>query len=161
VTLRGTLLLAGVLAGLAGYLRFTAPAPPQPESPALLPALERTTEVQIARGDTETRLVRGDGAWRAANADDLLDALESLRVLASIAHEPSDPTAYGFTPDAVRLRFLADGVPLAAIEVGASNPASTGVYVRRSGEPSVLLVGALLRWELEKLRRVFPATVPP
>ena len=37
----------------------------------------------------------------------------------------------------------------------------TGVYVRRVGQRPVLLVGALLRWELEKIRRVASETATP
>jgi hypothetical protein len=56
---------------------------------------------------------------------------------------------------------LDDTETLLALEVGATNPARTGVYVRRIGEPAVLLVGALLRWEIEKLRRVVSTTSLP
>jgi hypothetical protein len=56
---------------------------------------------------------------------------------------------------------MADGRELVAIEVGAMNPAETGVYVRRSGQRPILLIGALLRWELEKVRRVVSETAAP
>jgi hypothetical protein len=47
------------------------------------------------------------------------------------------------------------------LEVGAMNPSETAVYVRRMGHSPVLLVGALLHWELQKLRRVVSTTSPP
>ncbi len=34
------------------------------------------------------------------------------------------------------------------------------VYARRTGEPAVLLVGAVLGWELDKLRRAAPGGDP-
>lgn len=162
MTVRGTLVLGAVLAALIAYLSLTAPTPGAPdEAPPLFPPLEQATRIEIARGETTARLVRGEPAWRDAGADDVLAALRSILVLTVIDETPAEPSSYGFGPDAVRLRIGADDTPLAAIDVGATNPSQTGVYVRRVGEPSVLLVGALLRWELEKLRRVFPATVPP
>jgi hypothetical protein len=161
MTVRGTLALAVILVVLIAYLRLTAPAPGEPAAAALLPGLERASVIEVVRGGTVTRLVRGDQAWSEARAEDFLDALRSIPVLTVIDDSPGDPAAYGFGPDALRLRVAAGGTPLGAIDVGAVNPAQTGVYVRRVGEPSVLLVGALLRWELEKIRRVFPATVPP
>ncbi len=74
---------------------------------------------------------------------------------------PSDPAAYGLGPDAMRLRVTGDAGTIADLDVGAMNPAGTGVYVRRHGEPAVLLAGALLRWEIEKIRRVASATASP
>jgi hypothetical protein len=91
----------------------------------------------------------------------LVDALASLEVLDVLEAEPSDPATYGFGADALRLRVLSDHAELLALEIGATNPAETAVYVRRIGNAPVLLVGALLRWELEKLRRVASTTSPP
>jgi hypothetical protein len=71
--------------------------------------------------------------------------------------EPVDEAGYGLGASAQRLLVTgADGRPLLALEVGERNPAWTGLYVRRKGEREVVMVGALLRWELEKLRDAAP-----
>ena len=165
MTVRGTVGLAAVFALLAGYLLATrqGPEPAPSHAPHLTLALGPATAVEIAGGDWGTvRLVReADGHWSEPLVPDFLDALASLEVLAVVEEVPADPATYGLGPDAPRLRFLSGPAEIAGIEIGAMNPAETGVYVRRVGERRVLLVGALLRWELEKLRRVVSKTATP
>jgi uncharacterized protein DUF4340 len=163
MTIKGTVALAITLAVLVGYLAFTRPAPEPSDDLAnrLMPPLTGATSVEMTEGGRTGSVVRRDGAWERSGIDDLLDAVGSLQVLGVIELAPSDPTAYGFGPDATRLRVANDTGTIADVEVGAMNPAGTGVYVRRYGEPPVLLVGALLRWELEKVRRVAFATGAP
>jgi hypothetical protein len=163
MTVRGTIALGVVFLALCAYLLLTRPAatPPLPGASQLTPSLAAASAVEIGRGAGTNRIVRHDGAWSEPGIGDLLDGLASLPVLGVIDPAPSDPALYGFGPDALRLRVLSDDGELAAIEVGALNPAGTGVYVRRLGQAPVLLVGALLHWELEKLRRVASTTSSP
>jgi len=164
MTVRGTVALGAVFALLAGYLVLTtpsAPTPPLEREAALAPALGAASSVEIDWGSSATRVARHQGHWAEPGVDDLLDALASLPVLGVIDPTPSDPALYGFGPDALRLRVRSDDAELAALEVGALNPAATGVYVRRIGQAPVLLVGALLHWELEKIRRVVSTTTSP
>jgi len=162
MTIRGTVGLAVALGLLVTYLSLTAPpvGPVVDPSTLLTPPLGDATSLEITRGGRATAIVRRDGRWSEPGVTDLLDALASLRVLAVI-DAGTDPDSYGLAGDALRLRVTADSRELVAIEVGAMNPAETGVYVRRVGQRSVLLVGALLRWELEKLRRVVSETATP
>ena len=161
MTVRGTVGLAVVLGLLLAYLVVTPPpAGPKTDDTALTPLLDAATRIEIVEAGRTTELVRHDGQWNTPGVPDLLDALESLRVLAVI--DPgTEVDLYGFGADALRLRITADGRELVAIEVGAMNPAATALYVRRSGQHSVLLIGALLRWELEKVRRVVSETAAP
>jgi hypothetical protein len=69
---------------------------------------------------------------------------------------------YGLAPAVERLRVLDDtGHELIALDIGNRNPAWTGVYARRAGSADVLLVGSLLRWELDKLRSARESTTTP
>ena len=153
MTVRGTLALAVTFAVLVAYLRLTAPAPgPSVDATALLvPPLREATRITLVDDARTTEITRGEGGWSAPGAADFLTALESLQVLAVI--DDAEPESYGVAPDASQLRVDAGTRPLVALEIGAMNPAETGVYVRRMGQRPVLLVGALLHWELEKLRR--------
>jgi hypothetical protein len=162
MTVRGTVGLAVVLALLVAYLIVTPPpiGPDSDASTLLAPPLDDATIVEVTQGGRTTTFVRRDGRWNAPGVPDLLAALASLRVLAVI-DAGTDPESYGFRADALRLRVATDGRELMAIDVGAMNPAETGVYVRRAGQRPVLLIGALLRWELEKLRRVASETAAP
>jgi hypothetical protein len=152
VTVRGTVGLAVVFALLVAYLRLTAPGPGSAaDAQALLtPPLEGATRITLVEGGRTTEITRRDGGWSAPGVPDFLAALASLRVVAVI--EDASPESYGFAPDASQLRIDSGAGPLVELELGANNPAETGVYVRRVGQRPVLLVGALLRWELEKLR---------
>jgi len=47
------------------------------------------------------------------------------------------------------------------MDIGNRNPAWTGSYARRAGRAEVLLVGAVLRWELDKLRSAREAVEQP
>lgn len=162
MTTRVTLALAGVLAALVAYLLLTRPPDaPVRGGPMLTPPLDAATSVEIERDGGTTRFVRRDGAWTPPGVADLVDALASLEVLDVVDAAPADASAYGLGADALRLRVRSDDAELLAIEIGATNPADTAVYVRRIGTTPVLLVGALLRWELEKLQRVVSTTSPP
>jgi hypothetical protein len=162
MTVRGTLVLAAVLATLLAYLVVTRPpSGPSRGRTMLTPPLGAATAVEILRGAEATRFIRRDGTWSPPGGADLVDALASLEVLDVVEDTPSDPSTYGLGADALRLRVTSDDGELVALEVGATNPAETAVYVRRIGSAPVLLVGALLRWELEKIRRVASTTSPP
>jgi len=156
MTVRGTLGLAALLALLLGYLLATHPPPLPPDSGLLAPSLAAATTVEIVDHGHTIVVGARDGGFDDATAD-LLLALQDLRVLAVIAERSDDPTTYGFGSDAARLRVLANDASLLALDVGAANPAGTGVYVRRTGDPAILLVGALLRWELDKVVRAHSA----
>ena len=163
VTVRGTLGLAALLAVLVAYLVSTRPPEPgsADDAPPVARSLDRATRVEITAGAAVTAFDRSAGVWNDERVGDFVHTLESLRVVATIDDAPTDAALYGLGPDAPRLRVLAGTDVQLALEVGAMNPAETGVYVRRVGQPAVLLVGALLRWELEKLRRVALTTTPP
>ena len=67
--------------------------------------------------------------------------------------EHADLEEYGLAASTERLRVLdGTGRELLAMDIGNRNPAWTGNYARRDGRDEVLLVGSLLRWELDKLR---------
>jgi hypothetical protein len=162
MTIRGTLMLAGVLALLCTYLFLTAP-PVEPVGDLarrLAPPLARASVVEIDDRGQIVRAERAGGAWSIDAVADLLTTLASIDVLTVIDPDPANPETFGFG-DALRLRVLDGTDLLLSLEVGAANPARTGVYVRREGQPAVLLVGALLRWELEKIRRAPSTTATP
>lgn len=173
MTARGTLVLVGVLMGLAVYLwlaevgRRTPLRPPAPVEEAPLLAVPPAAVVRVEVEDGGVRLVaiRRDSGWSDAEGRpwrgdvvaDLLESLGTIRPVMTVDPDPADPADYGFGPDAVRIRLLAaDGRSLLALDVGERNPAWTGLYARRTGSREVLLVGALLHWELEKLEAKAP-----
>lgn len=171
VTLRGTLLLGTVLIALAGYLWLgdNRPGTARPVS-AEAPALLAVPPTQVARLEFQTddrtlSAVRAANGWIDAGGHpwtgdavrDVIDELGSLRPVMVVDPEPANPADYGLGAGAVHLRLLgADGRSLLALELGERNPAWTGLYARVGGAREVVLIGAVLHWELEKLREAAP-----
>jgi len=163
VTGRGTIGLAVTFAVLATYLALTRqPAAPREEEAPVATLLSAPID-SISRVDVGPDLiaVRRGREWSVPPVEDLLAALATLRPISVVDDAPSDPSVYGLGADAPRLRVLSGTRAVLDLELGAPNPAGTGLYVRHAGQPRVLLVGSLLRWELEKVRRVASTTAAP
>ncbi|HZP43040.1 MAG TPA: DUF4340 domain-containing protein [Candidatus Binatia bacterium] len=172
MTERGTVFLVLVLAALGAWLwlsRAPRPASAPPAAPLLRVPAADVARVELAEGDERVVAVRRDGAWadaagRAWDAAVVADLIETLRGLAPIMvvdAAPADPADYGLGPGATRLALAgARGERLLALDVGERNPAWTGLYVRVDDARAVVLVGAVLRWEMEKLRDARPGGKP-
>jgi hypothetical protein len=169
---RATALMLAVLAGLVAYLWLvelrprheTAAAPATPALLSVQPAAvgrvdldepgSRLTAVRGPRGWTD----ESGRPWRDDAVTDLVGTLGALRPVMIVDRSPREPADYGLGPAARRLSLTgADGRSLLALELGERNPAWTGVYARRDGRPEVMLLGALLTWEIEKVRAAAPA----
>jgi len=171
MTVRGTALLVGLLTALLAYLwlgefrwRTTrAGAKPVPALLAVPPA--NVTRIDLEEHGRRLVAIRRDGGWidaqgrpwRGDAVGDLLDTLGTIAPIMVVDADPSDPGDYGIGPDTPRLRLLAaHGNELLDLEIGERNPAWTGLYARLAGQRDVILVGAVLHWELEKLRDAAP-----
>jgi hypothetical protein len=174
VTARGTILLLGILLVLVGYIwiaevqpRRRVPVREDTGTSAPLLADPPGAVARVALEERGARLtaVRQERAWvdeegRPWSGDavsGLVTALGSLRPVMVVERDPVEPGEYGLGPDAVRLEISAEGGQrLLALELGEQNPSNTGVYARIGERREVVLVGALLRWELDKLRQAAP-----
>ena len=167
-------LLAVWVDGVATGGRAILPSRPlaTPDTPPLLTARPGAV-ARIEWTDEADRLtlMRSPDGWLDAAGhpvaadivDAVLDSLGSLHPHPVLEEgETANLAQYGLTPARERL-VLSDerGGTLLALDVGVRNPAWTGYYARRDGHDEVLLVGALLRRELDKLRSVRDDTVPP
>ena len=159
MTPRGTLGLVGVAALLAAYLLLVpAPAPAPLAEPLLTVPIASVDTVELRWPDRPLRLHRADTGWRLNDGasvpsdmvDDLLGTLATLRPMETL--RSSDDTAeYGLDARALTVVVSAGGVDVLRLRIGDRNPAWTGVYVQSSGSQDVVVFGALLHWELEKL----------
>jgi hypothetical protein len=173
---RDTTLLLAVLAVLVGYLWLfeirprRAEAPVEPETPPLLAVPSAAVaRVELQEHGRRLTAVRGGAGWTDANGrpwrasvvSDLVDTLGSLRPVMVVDPQPKEPAEYGLGAAARRLEVSgSDGRSVLALELGERNPAWTGIYARRAGEPEVMLIGGVLSWELEKLRGAAPVLEP-
>ena len=171
VTLRGTLLLGTVLIALGGYLwlgesRPGTPRPVAAEAPAVLavPA-SQITRLELEEEERTVVAVRGPTGWLDADGhpwvtdavSDVIDTLTSLRPVMVVDPEPANLADYGLDAGAVHLRLYgADKRVVLSLELGERNPAWTGVYARVGSAREVVLIGAVLHFELEKLREAAP-----
>lgn len=173
MTARGTFLLLAVLVLVAVWLALElrpAPIGPVPGTePLLATRPAEVGRVELSSPDQRLAAVRHDGEWRDADGrswptapvTDVVDTLAGLRPVMVVDPDPPDAREFGLAPDAMRLRLArGDGTTLLDLELGERNPAGTGVYARRGGRPEVLLVGAVLAWEIEKLRAAAPSRNP-
>jgi hypothetical protein len=161
VTSRGTMGLVAVLAALVLALWALAPPADAPKTPHGAPLLAPDawpSVVEIHTPGADHRFERQGGRWRTASTGPdpgaiaaLLDTLRTLRPLLVVDAAPAKPARFGFGPDAVRLVARSGASVDLDLDVGARNPAWTGVYVRRHGTQPIVMTGALLTWELEKV----------
>ena len=177
MTVRGTVILVLLATALASFTWLgqapivPRPAPPVPEEPALIEAQPaQIARLEWERGADRLTLVHTPAGWVDAAGqrwpsdavDVAVDALTSLHPRIVGQAEGAGLAEYGLAPAVEHLRVLDDtGHELIALDIGNRNPAWTGVYARRAGTADVLLVGSLLRWELDKLRSARESTTTP
>jgi hypothetical protein len=135
---------------------------PIPDTPPLLGApIASVARFEWERGADRLTLVHTPAGWHDAaghpwpadTVEVALEALASLHPHTVVSGGAIDLAEYGLAQPGERLRVLdGTGRELLAMDIGNRNPAWTGSYARRAGRDEVLLVGALLRWELDKLR---------
>jgi hypothetical protein len=168
MTVRGTfgliVVAAALLVVVLGDRRAIIPERPLPTpegTPLLDVSADRVARLEWERGPERLTLVHTPAGWYDAAGhpwpgdvvDVAIDALVSLRPRTVVENEPVNLNEYGLAPSTERLRVLdGTGGELLAMDIGNRNPAWTGNYARRDGRDEVLLVGSLLRWELDKLR---------
>jgi hypothetical protein len=173
---RGTLLLLLVASGAALYLYHDVNAgrreqswgaifeepretPPGDQITHLLAFDPATvTVITVRQGDKQWRAERTADGWsgagRATDMNDFLHDLGELAEILPIAVERDALRDHGLDPPQASVELVRAGAPPLLLQIGARNPPATGVYVR-VGDGPVVLTGALLLWNLEKVERAF------
>ena len=171
---RGTIGLAVLVAIVGAYLWFvdTPATPPTrpgtmqgpPQSKESADALRKLlvfdpTDVaglQLQRASHRFTLERRDGNWQGTDdpsaVNDFLHTLATMGVLMDITVSAGGLAEYGLDPPlgVITLQLNGQAQPL-VLEIGERNPAITGVYVRIGADGPVVLAGALVEWEFDKL----------
>jgi hypothetical protein len=162
---RAPVLLAmlGVAAVLAWLVVTTVLAtlnqPPTPQgAPLVRIDPQATREVAVIEGETRLELVRGQHGWgiRPGPGEDpmvtervngFLETLAGTTRLVEIGERPL--AEFGLDPPRGQV-ILRNGGEV-KIAIGDRNPPLTGLYVQVLPGPSVVMVGAVLLWEFDKL----------
>jgi hypothetical protein len=127
-------------------------------------APEDVEAIHLQRGALHMQLRRVDGAWtgvqRPEIVNDFLASLHEMSEIMTVQASQKDLVDYGLDPptDSIEL-LLRQGAPINLL-LGNRNPSGTGIYVRIGRDGRVVLAGALLRWELEKLTRPIAEPAP-
>ena len=142
---------------------WRAEGPTQPTTGPLPPVLladasERIARVELIVGAQTTTATRAPSGWLDLQGrpfphdavTDLLVTLATLRPLRTIAPEPNEAPRYAIGQR--RLRIVRDDGSVALdLELGNANPAQTALYARMTGQPDILMIGAVLAWDIGKL----------
>jgi hypothetical protein len=182
---RGTLLLVAGLLLAAGWLYydvtggqpgaswrtiFEEPAPPLPAGD-----LKRlfsfnasdVTAIRVQRAGRTLELRRGADGWsgvpRQSDADDFLAGVAELAEIIPIDATADGLAALGLAPPQGSIELTRRDAPPLLLQIGDRNPPATGVYARVGSDGPVVLTGALLLWNIDKLERAMqqaPAAPP-
>ncbi len=162
-------LVLGVLACfLGGYTYATAPEKKgldtqieqKTERPVLDFTAEQVTHIDLLFDGEQVRCQRTAEGWkrlpsgeplRAEAVDEFLANLQKLINLGEVDIGNASLSEYGLHPPSsqVVLQF-ADG-STRSLALGNRNPVQTSMYAQVNGTPPVVLVGAVILWDMRKL----------
>jgi len=128
-------------------------------SPLLEFALEEVEEIHIQYRALKLQTRRDNGGWsgvsRPERVDSFLDTLAEMVQIMALQASAEDPSIFGLEPPTGRIDLRLRDAPPIHLLLGGPNPAGTANYARIGSTGPVVLTGALLRWELDKLSRAF------
>lgn len=165
MTLRKALLMLAVLLALGGYVYFVdlAKREEETEEKKLFTFdKEAVTALTLTYSDREIRLEKNAaGKWRItqpieADADDdtvknLIGALTDTEIRRTLDEVPQDLTVYGLNAPVVKVQVtLKGGKTLPVTSIGKDTPVGFSVYVRKEGDPKLLLTAQSFRLGMTK-----------
>jgi hypothetical protein len=116
---------------------------------------EEVEAIHLRLHSAQVQLRREGNGWTGVQrpdvADDFLTNLHDMQEIIELQASQKDLADYGLDPPEDRIELLLhEGGPI-TLFLGKSNPAGTAIYVQIGRGGRVVLAGALLRWELDKL----------
>jgi hypothetical protein len=158
--------IAAALALVLGFLVLQTTNPPPTSTPGvpLRPLLIQLSPgsvqtVELTRGGEVLRFERQGDDWQLRDqgtrlvpddrVDQFLHTIAGLERLEEVADPGASLAEFGLDPP--RTRVVLGAGRDTRIAIGERNPALTGLYVQVAPDPHVVLVGAILQWELDKL----------
>ena len=174
---RRLLVMAAVAAALAVAVALTVlpglapPVPTRVGQPLVDLDPKAVSQVEVTpREGTPYSFARRGGGWvlvRPAGAvevpadrlDGFLQTLAGLTRLVEIGEQDVDPAEFGLAPARARV-VLRNGKEV-TFAIGDRNPTLTGLYVQILPSSKIVLVGAVLLWEFDKLAVLARQPVEP
>jgi hypothetical protein len=162
-------LVLGLLACLlGGYTYWTtpltqglnAPAGARGERPVLEFAPERVTQIDLLFDEQHLVCQRTAGGWqqvpdgkplRQDVVDDFLTNLRKLVNLGEVEIDPTQLAEFGLQPPESRVVLTLEGEETRTLALGKRNPVQSSLYAQVNDSPQVVLVGAVVLWDMRKL----------
>ena len=159
----------GVLACvLGGYTYFTTPekktlaaeSGKKAESPVLDFTAEQVTQIDLVFEGQHLVCQRTPEGWKHAPGGELLrpeaveDFLANLKKLVNLGEVEAGAaqlSEYGLQPPASRVSLQVQGEGSRTLALGKHNPVQTSLYAQVNDSPQVVLVGAVVLWDMRKL----------
>ncbi len=164
MSIRTTLLLALVLAGLGTYLYFVElpQEAAQTEAKSLLRFdKDKVSKIELAYPDRRITLAKSAGEWKIAEpieaeadptaVSNLINALASAEVTQSYDNPGADLAPYGLDkPSATVSLTLEDNSRLPQIKIGKKASVGYSTYVAKGDDPKVYVTSASLQYGIDK-----------
>ena len=162
-------LILGLLACvLGGYTYATAPekktlgtgAEQKTERTVLDFTSEHVTQVDLLFDGQHLVCQRTAEGWKQASSgalvpadaiDDFLTNLRKLVNLGEVEGAAAQLAEYGLQPPASRVVLQVEGEGTRTLTIGKHNPVQTSIYAQINESPQVVLVGAVVLWDMRKL----------
>lgn len=123
------------------------------------------TRVTLQRGALNTTLTRTahgwDGISEPAAVEDFLRSMQELAQIIVVGADEGGPKDYGLDPPVARVTMERAGDSPIDLRIGSANPSSTGIYAQVGPDGPVVLTGALVLWDFDKLARIIQSTHTP
>jgi Domain of unknown function (DUF4340) len=165
---RRVLLLAVLACVLGGYTYATAPekktlateAGKKAERTVLDFVPERVTHIDLLFDGQRLVCQRTPAGWQqspdgtpvpAEAIDDFLANLRKLVNLGEVEGDAAQLPEYGLQPPASRVVLQVEGEGTRTLTLGKHNPVQTSIYAQVNDSPQVVLVGAVVVWDMRKL----------
>lgn len=165
---RRVLVLGLVACLLGGYTYVTAPEKRDPgtqteqqtERPVLDFAPEQVTQIDLLYDGEQVLCQRTSDGWkqlphgeplRLDAVDEFLVNLRKLINLGEVEIGNASLSEYGLNPPSSRVVLHLAGGGTRTLALGNRNPVQTSMYAQVNNSPQVVLVGAVVLWDMRKL----------
>jgi len=162
-------LILGLLACvLGGYTYATTPekktlgtgVEQKTEKQVLDFTLERVTQIDVVFEGQQLVCQRTAQGWKLSPGDTIMpsgaieDFLGNLKKLVNLGEVEGGTTQlseYGLQPPVSRIVLQVEGEVTRTLALGKHNPVQTSLYAQINETPQVVLVGAVVLWDVRKL----------
>lgn len=166
---RRVILLGLIALVLGSYTYLSAPASrplsgPQAatdrERPALNFTAEEVSRIELVYNQQHLVCQRSQDGWqvaatggavRPAAVQDFLTNLGKLLHLGNVEGIQDELAEYGLKPPQASIILQLNGQETRRLQIGTRNPVQSSLYAQINDAPQVVLVGAVVLWDIRKL----------